>query len=115
MRSVVVTQSELELDSATEAFLFSALAGLERHCDSLRSCRVHVEAGRGSSGGRKPLSVRLLLNTGEHQIKVISLDWTNNCLTARDAIRTAIHQAESELRELKLTNKCATCCDQEVA
>ena len=113
MRSVVVTQIEVELDRATEVFLFKALAGLERDCDSLQSCQVHLECRPGALGARKPFCVTLLLSTGEHHIMVKSIDATNNALTARDAIRNAIHEAHNELRDLKLSNKCISCCGQQ--
>ena len=113
MRCLVVTQSEMELDHATEAFLFNALAALECDCDSLRSCQDHLERRNGLRGVGKPFCVTLLLSTGEHQIVVKSIDATNNVLTACDAIRIAIDEAHSELRELKLTNKCTTCCYQQ--
>src|SRR5688572_3842519 len=112
MRSIVLTHSQIEVEAATETFLLSALTGLDRHCDSLRSCRVHLEGGDASSGHRKPLRITLLLCTGEHYINVQASDWTDNALTARDAIRSVISQAQAELEELKLSNKCRSCCDQ---
>jgi hypothetical protein len=112
MRSVVLTHTGFLFDRATETFLLSALAGLGRACDSLLSCRVHLEGGNSQLGRRKPFCVTLSLNTTEHNIVVKMFDGTNNALTARDAIRGAVTAAESELRELKLTSKCTTCCDQ---
>ena len=111
MRSIVVTQSAVQLDGMAEAYLFSALAGLENQCDSLRSCRVHLQGAEGSPKRRKPFSVTLLLCVGEHFINVRASEWTNNALTARDAIGTAIREAEHELRNLRITNQCSTCCD----
>lgn len=110
MRCIVVTQTDVQLEGGTEAFLFNALAGLERECDSLRSSRVHLQGGDRAPQRRKPFCITLSLSAGEHQINVKAADWTNNALTARDAIGTAIRQAEMELRDLKLTNQCATCC-----
>lgn len=112
MRSIVVTQSEIQLGSTTETFLFSALAGLGRPCDSLQSCRVHLEGGGSSAQPRKPFCVTLYLSAGEHHIAAHACDGTNNVLTARDVIRTAIGVAEDKLRNLKLTNECTSCCNQ---
>ena len=111
-RNVVLTHTGFQLDAATEAFLLSAIAGLGRTCDSLLSCRVHLDGGDSQLGRRKPFCVTLSLKTSEHNIAVKMFDGTNNALTARDAIRGAIGAAENELRELKLTSKCTTCCDQ---
>lgn len=105
VRYVVVTQSHFQLEEPTEAFLLSELDGLERECDSVRSCRVHL-LGRARS-----LCVALILSTGEHDIKVMSCERTSSALTERDVIRNAIAEAANELRKLKLSAECATCSD----
>ncbi len=109
MRYVVVTQSQFELDQPTETFLLSGLDGLHRECDSISSCRVHLQGGISTGGKPKPFCVTLLLSAGEHCIDVRSYEPTNNALTARDAIRAAIEQAANELRDLKAHNDCASC------
>jgi hypothetical protein len=112
MRSIVVTQNEVQLGDVNETFLFSAIAGLERHCDSLHSCQVLLEGGDQTPERRKPFSITLLLRAGDHSIAVKADDWTHNELTARDAICTAIRRAEDELRDLKSTHTCTSCCSQ---
>lgn len=108
MKYVVVTQSQFELDQPTETFLLSGLDGLHRECDSIRSCRVHLQGGVSTGGKLKPFCVTLLLCAGEHHIHVRSYEPTNNVLTARDAIRAAIEQAANELRDLNAYNDCTT-------
>ena len=112
MKCIVLTQSKVELDEATETFLLSALDGLERECDSVQSCRVLLQGADSSPGARKPFCVTLLLSTPEYDISIKAIDSTHNALTARDTIRSAIGEAEDELRRLKLTGSCATCCDR---
>lgn len=111
MRYVVVTQSQFHLDEATEAFLLSGLDGLERECESVRSCRVHLQGSDRS----KPFCVTLLVSTGEHHIHVRACEPTNNALTARDAIHNALGEAASELQKLRLSRNCATCSDQSMS
>lgn len=112
MRNVVVTQSHFVIDKPTETFLFSGLDGLHRECDSLRSCRVHLQGGDSVPGRSRPFSVTLSLSTGEYHINVRSSDPTHNALTARDAIRSALSKAANELRTLRLSSQCLTCSDR---
>lgn len=112
MRYIDITHSGVQLDETTETFLLSELDGLRRECDSVHSCRVHLQGGSSSSGRSRPFCVTLLLSTGEHHIVVKSCDGTTNALTARDAISDVIGEAARELRKLKSSSDCATCSGQ---
>jgi hypothetical protein len=111
MRTVTVSQSSIELDSATEALLFNALEDLERHCDSLLRCRVEIQREYGAASGQEPWRVKLLLGTGEHDIFVEGRD---DCAasTPGQAILNAIQEAEVTLLGLKAARKCTVCSDQ---
>jgi hypothetical protein len=112
MKYVVVTHSQFDLDKPTETFLLSALDGLQRECDSILNCRVHLQGVDSTSGKPKPFCVTLLLSTGEHHINVRAFEPTNNALTARDAIRAAIDQATLDLRDLKVPSNCVAALTQ---
>jgi hypothetical protein len=113
MRYIVISQQEAEVETTTEDFLFSAIAGLERLCDSLTSCRVHVKGRSSPDGTRKSFSVKLNLDTSEHHIDVDSTDArSDRALTATEAFQMALLRAEEALRKLTREGRCTTCCSK---
>ncbi len=110
MRTVTVSLGDTELDGSTETLLFTAIANLERHCDSLLQCRVNVE--RGSRSSSKAWRVTMLLSSSEKDIFVEGMDDGMDAPTPRTAILNAIREAEGALMELKRTKDCTTCCEQ---
>ncbi len=112
MRYIDITHSGVQLDEATETFLLSELEGLRRECDSVHSCRVHLQGGSSSPERSRPFCVTLLLSTGEHHIVVKSCDGSTSTSTARDTISDVIGEAANELRKLKSSSDCATCSGQ---
>ncbi|HEU4602563.1 MAG TPA: hypothetical protein VFS24_11365 [Steroidobacteraceae bacterium] len=110
MRTVTVSLGDTELDGSTETLLFTAIANLERHCDSLLRCRVNVERGGRASG--HSWRVTMLLSSSERDIFVEGMDDAMDAPTPRTAILNAIRQAEGALMALKRTKDCTTCCEQ---
>lgn len=111
MRYIVILQKEVELEMATEEYLFAALSGLDRLCDSLVGCRVQIEERCSAGEDRGAVNVIMTLDTGEHRIRVSNADThPGKRLGAKDAILAALGEAEEALRGLKEAGKCGTCC-----